>query len=268
MKSITAKDFNLAATIESGQIFRWEFINGYYYIIVGDVIIKLQQKGSKLFYETSKPFDVKSYLGLDVPYAAIIRSISKDSYVKKAVAANYGLRLIKQPAWECLASFICSSYSNIPRIKKNLNSIAKSFGREISLGSYSSFSFPLPKKIVSSKLKKCGLGYRCSYLFKTAAIIEKNQKLLENITKLPYEQAKQQLMKLPGVGAKVADCILLFAFSKTEAFPVDVWIKRAMKQYCDGTEKKVAEFARSYFGKHAGYAQQFLFHYSRKKRVQ
>ncbi|MFH1181779.1 MAG: DNA glycosylase [Candidatus Woesearchaeota archaeon] len=264
MKNITARNFNLKATIESGQVFRWEFVNGYYYIVVGDAILKLQQKGSKLFYETSKPFDVRRYFCLDVPYAAIIRSISKDAYVKKAVAANYGLRLIRQPAWECLASFICSSYSNIQRIRKNLNSIAEMFGRRISLGNYETFSFPPPQKIVSSGLKKCGLGYRCSYLLETAEIVARNPKLLENIKKLPYEQAKQQLMGLPGVGAKVADCVLLFAYGKTEAFPVDVWVKRAMKHYVSGSEKKIAEFARSYFGKYAGYAQQFLYHYFRK----
>jgi N-glycosylase/DNA lyase len=263
MKSITAKDFNLKATVESGQIFRWQLINGHYYIIVGDVLIKLQQKGSKLFYEASKPFDVIHYLGLDAPYAAIIRSISKDAYVKKAVAANYGLRLIRQPLWECLASFICSSYSNIPRIRKNINSISQQFGREISLGSYQAFSFPQPQEIIEAKLKTCGLGYRCDYLQRTSLLIARQPQLLQDIGKMPYPEAKKKLMELPGVGAKVADCVLLFAYGNYEAFPVDVWISRAMKRYISANEIKTAEFARSYFGKHAGYAQQFIYHFER-----
>jgi N-glycosylase/DNA lyase len=229
-------------------------------------MLKLQQKGSRLFYETSKTFDVRHYLGLDVSYSAIIRSISKDSYIKKAVAANYGLRLIKQPLWECLASFICSSYSNIPRIRKNLNSIAETFGKPISLGSYRSYSFPMPQEIVGAKLKCCGLGYRCDYLQKTSFAVARRPQLLRDIARLPYAAAKKKLMELPGVGEKVADCVLLFACGRFEAFPVDVWIKRAMERYCRGGEKKVAEFARSYFGKYAGYAQQFIYHYERSRR--
>jgi N-glycosylase/DNA lyase len=266
MKSITARDFSLKATVESGQIFRWQFVNGYYYIIVGDVILKVQQKGSKLFFETSKPFDVRHYLGLDAPYSAIIRSISKDAYVKKAVAANYGLRLVRQPMWECLASFICSSFSNIPRIKKNINSISQQFGRHISLGSYHSFSFPQPQAVVESELKTCGLGYRCDYLQRTSLAVAQRPRLLQDIGKLPYCEAKKKLMELPGVGAKVADCVLLFAYGKYEAFPVDVWISRAMKRYISANEIKTAEFARNYFGKYAGYAQQFLYHYERLAR--
>jgi N-glycosylase/DNA lyase len=260
MKSITDRGFNLKATIDSGQVFRWELVNGYYYIVVGDVIIKLQQEGSKLFFETSKPFDVRHYLGLDVPYAAIIRSISKDAYIKKAVAANYGLRLIRQPAWECLASFICSSCSNIPRIRKNLNSIAQQFGKPISLGSYKSFSFPQPQDVVDSGLKKCGLGYRCDYLQKTSLAVARRPLLLQSIAKQQYAEAKKQLMALPGVGPKVADCVLLFACGKYEAFPVDVWIARAMGHYLKASEAKTGEFARRYFGRYAGYAQQFLYH--------
>jgi N-glycosylase/DNA lyase len=284
MHTILAKNFSLRDTVESGQIFRWHHDpEGFFHITCGSTIIKIRQKGNIVEYDCSNSgFGVKKFFGLEQDYRKIIESITKDDKIAAAVKKHHGLRLLEQDVWECTASFICSSFSNIPRIKKCIQNICTEFGNKISLGSYSSFSFPQPHHINDlEKLKKCGLGYRVEYLYKTAAMFsrEKNKYSLPQLRKLGYEGAKKRLMELPGVGQKVADCILLFSCGYFESFPVDVWILRTMKNIYGKeiaaaakktkkiTEKATADFARSYFGKYSGYAQQFLYHYSRSNNL-
>lgn len=284
IKRFTAENFNLSATLESGQLFRYHLSSsGFYYVVVGDSVIKLQQKGDKLSYDCgNSSFDVKKFIGLRHSYGKIIDSISRDEKIASAVKKHYGLRILEQPVWECTASFICSSFSNIPRIRQCIEKIAATFGSCIELDGFKSFSFPRPQQVSDfPKLKECGLGYRAKYLFETARIFENNRDdySLQQLRKLSYEEAKTKLMELPGVGSKVADCILLFSCGFYEAFPVDVWIQRAMELHYGSeiasfaaargdkvrklSEKIVADFAKSYFGEYAGYAQQFLYHQSR-----
>ncbi len=299
MNVLKANNFNLKATLDSGQIFRYSHSNGVYYVVVGDSIIRLQQKGDKLFYDCSNSsFDVKKFLGLNHSYGKIISSISRDEKVSAAIKKHHGLRILEQDVWECTASFICSAFSNIPRIRQCIEKVAAAFGSSIDFDGFSTFSFPQPQQINDFvKLKRCGLGYRAKYLFETARIFENsgNEYSLQHnsavsgmcnrtmsdlqLRRLGYEEAKEKLLELPGVGSKVADCVLLFSCGFYEAFPVDVWINRVMmKEYGREinsfaaavkiknkkvNEKAVADFARSYFGKYAGYAQQFLYHNAR-----
>jgi len=268
MRKLATQDFSLQATLESGQIFRYRFHDGFYYVVARNVVSKLQQQGNFVEYDcSSRSFDVKKFLGLNHNYNSIIKSISKDEKIAAAIKHHYGLRLVEQDVWEATASFICSSFSNIPRIKQNLERVAAAFGNKVSLGSYHSFSFPQPEQINDfAKLKRCGLGYRTEYLFKTAAMFSKNRNKYsrQQLRKLGYEKAKDRLIELPGVGSKVADCILLFSCGFHWAFPVDVWIMRTMsKLYGTANEKSAAAFARSHFGPYCGYAQQFLYHYAR-----
>ena len=272
MKIVTVKAFNLPATIESGQIFRWDFADGWYYITVGTAILKIRQKSNEISYTSSNKFDVGNFFDLkNRNYNSILVEISKNSgLARKAIAKYSGLRIINQAPWECTASFICSSFSNIKRIKANLNAIAKTYGRKIEFDGYVSYSFPTAALIAKNpkKLSKCGLGYRAKYLAETAKTISSGFNF-HAIRKTGYADAKQRVMELAGVGQKVADCILLFSLGYSEAFPVDVWVDRIIRSHFSGTakatSKSLSEFGRLTFGKNAGYAQQFLYHYARNK---
>lgn len=281
MKALRVDGFNLKATLESGQVFRYhKGSDGFYHVVAGDSIIRLQQKGDKLSYGCSNSeFNVAKFLGLTHSYSEIINSISHDEKIAAAIKEHYGLRIMEQGLWECTASFICSSFSNIPRIRQCIEKVAAAFGDEIELGSFKSFSFPQPEQVDDfSRLEKCGLGYRAKYLLNTAKMFSENSDSYsqQQLRKLGYEGAKNKLMELSGVGSKVADCILLFSCGFYEAFPVDVWIQRAMvesygnelRKFAAAVKKRVSEpvvadFARSYFGSYAGYAQQFLYHHAR-----
>lgn len=270
MPTITAKNFSLKATLESGQIFRWEQQGEWHYIVTGKNIIRIRQDEERISYQcSSDDFDVQKFLGLkDSSYEKTLAEISRHRQLKSAAAKYKGLRIMQQEPWECTASFICSSFSNIKRITKNLNAIASKFGKQIKLEGYASYAFPTAAEIAANpaKLKGCGLGYREKYLAETAQKISSGWSY-SRIRRKSYEQAKKQLMKLPGVGEKVADCIMLFSLGFTEAFPVDTWIGKAMKQEhaeCRAmSAKKTAEYGRKLFGKNAGYAQQFIYHYAR-----
>lgn len=274
MHKLRVDNFNLKATVESGQIFRWEKLGGWYYITVGTTIIKIRQKNYEIIYSSSNNnFDVLDFFDLKNPnYDVIIKKLRGSDKTLTAATKKYnGLRLIKQQPWECTASFICSSYSNIKRIKKNLNSIAEKYGEKIEFDGYTSYSFPTAAAMAGNirKLNSCGLGYRTKYLASTAKIIDEGFNF-EKIRSSSYDDAKKILTKLDGVGEKVADCILLFSLGFSEAFPVDVWMMKIMKNAQvkgHSTPKKIAEFSRQKYGMNAGYAQQFLYHYARNGKI-
>ena len=172
MKLLRTSNFNLKATLESGQVFRCHRSNGFFYVVAGDSIVKLQQKESNLFYGCSrKNFGVEKFLGLNHSYDEIIASISKDEKIAAAVKHHCGLRILEQDVWECTASFICSAFSNIPRIRQCIEKLSATFGDRIEFDGFQTFSFPQPQQISDfSKLERCGLGYRAKYLFETAKI--------------------------------------------------------------------------------------------------
>ncbi len=285
MGAFAAHDFSLSATLESGQLFRYSLgSDGFYSAVVGNSILKLRQQRNEISCHSSRrDFDVEKFLGIRQDYPEILSSIGKDVKISSAIENHLGLRILEQEPWECTASFICSSFSNIPRIKQCIEKISVAFGDGIEFDGFKTFSFPQPHQINSlAKLKKCGLGYRAKYLFDSAKMFGDNKEFsTRQMRKLSYPEAKKRMMELPGVGEKVADCILLFSYGFFESFPVDVWVHRAMtgsygreiksfvaekKIKSKITEKVVAEFARSYFGEYAGYAQQFLFHDARTQK--
>jgi N-glycosylase/DNA lyase len=230
---------------------------------------------------------LKKYFGLNEDIHKIVSEISKDQHIKKAVETYEGLRILNQNKWECLISFICATYKNIPAIKQMLSILSKKFGDKIVFDGRTFFSFPTPKVLSETTIKellKCGLGYRAKYVLETAKTISNDRFDLENLHKKSYERARAELLTLPGVGLKVADCILLFSFKKLESFPVDVWIKRILVKYYSNhfdedfiknimlknqitkTEYNcLNSFGRNYFGKYAGYAQEYLYHFERTK---
>jgi N-glycosylase/DNA lyase len=274
---IKAPNFDLAHTLECGQVFRWAKIGECEYEgVLDQAIIKVAQIKKRLFIQTSNPkitpSCIKSYFDLTLDLAYIYNRISKDKHIKAAISAFKGLRIIRQPLWECIASFIISSYNNIPRIKGIIYNLSGCAGQPLFLNQDVNYAFPAPRTISDlsiSRLRGCGAGFRAPYLKKAAIAFLKGRITEETLAMRPYEEAKALLMGLAGIGDKVADCILLYSAHRFEAFPVDVWIKRVMERlYFRGKktpERKIRQFASEYFGEYAGYAQQYLYHYVRKE---
>lgn len=267
MRSFKIKDFHLGHTLECGQYFRYSLVDGWYYINYGDKLFRVKQVNDKLYYDNIDKSFLVHFFSLDHDYKKIIRSINKDKTIRPAIKKYYGLRLIRQDPWECLVGFICSANSNIPKIRMNINLISEYFGKPVEFGCYKSYTFPKIGKIDSlSKLGKCKTGFRSRYISETNKLISED--FFSELRKMDYMDAKQKLMGLPGVGPKVADCILLFSLDKLEVYPVDVWGKRIVNKFYNKnitSLAKMGDYMRHYFGEYTGYAQEFLFYYYRKK---
>ncbi len=276
---VSAPDFNLGHTLECGQVFRWDKISpSQYEGVVGPEIFRVRGEKEGLLIETSsprlRPSYIKSYFDLTLDLAYIYNRICKDKHIKAAITKFKGLRIIRQPLWECTASFIISAYNNIPRIKGIVYNLSRCSGRPLILNGKVNYSFPEAQVIADlsiSRLKGCGAGFRAPYLKKAARAFLTGSITAEDLHNRPYEEAKDILIGLDGIGDKVADCVLLYSARRFEAFPVDVWIKRVMEcLYFKGkkaSENNIRAFAREYFGEYAGYAQQYLYHYARCERV-
>lgn len=267
MKQILTKDFSLEHTIENGQFFTYEKNNLHYYIIHKEIIFKVKQEDNILFYDNIKQEELINFFNLNLDLKSALKQI-EDKPLLLAIEKYWGLRLINQDLWQCIISFICSSASNISKIKKNLNLISKTFGQKINYDNKIFYTFPKAGKIDNlEKLKLAKTGYRAKYIYETNNIIKQNPKLLEEIKNSNYKQAKQLLMTLPGIGSKVADCICLFSLAHQEAFPIDTWIKQILeKLYLENqtkTIKQLEHFIEKQFKENKGLKQQYLFHYAR-----
>jgi len=268
--------FSLDQTLMCGQVFRWECTEDkWWYGVVGERVIKCRQDGALLTFEGTDELFIRHYFALDIALDEILLAIDRDPFIHAAIERCRGLRLVRQPAWECLCSYICATNSNIPMIRRRIATIAQQFGTPITFEEKMFHLFPAPAAISSApggceSLGACKLGYRTPYVFDTACAISDVKRWEETITALPYEDARRELMKLSGIGPKAADCILLFAFQKSEAFPVDVWIRRIMRDNyirtlshdsaLTGSEyDTIRRFARRHFGEYCGYAQEYLY---------
>lgn len=213
------------------------------------------------------------YFDLGLDYEAIKEEIAIDPVMEKATAYGYGIRILNQEVFETTISFIISANNQIPRIKKAVRIISERYGKF--LGEYKGrkyYSFPRPEVLM--KVKPEDLREYARVGFRDKRIVEASRMIYEghlaNANDLDTENLRKRLMELPGVGPKVADCILLFAYHRRETFPVDVWIKRVMEALFIKNEvpkKQVDDYARKYFGKNAGYAQQYLFYYGREEKI-
>ncbi len=257
------KCFNLALTVDCGEAFRWaRDEDGFWSGVAFGKYIKIRQNcdGSLEFINTNMG-DFNNiwydYFDLGRDYEAICRQISEDSVIKDAVSEYYGIRILKQEPWEALTSFIISQQNNIPRIKRIIEKICSKWGDEIDEGIY---SFPSAEKMAAlseDDFKEVGAGYRASYLSAFSKGVAEGNIDLEKIGRMNLEDAKKELLKIKGVGIKVANCALLFGFNFLECFPIDVWIERAMKYYPDGLPEC--------FKPYEGIAQQYLYHWIRNK---
>ncbi|HKZ94997.1 MAG TPA: DNA glycosylase [Candidatus Bathyarchaeia archaeon] len=287
---LTKTPFSLSHTLSCGQTFRWQQEGDRWVGVVRQEVLKVRQSDNDALEFAASADDIDSgfvrrYFRLDDNLPEIYLRISKDGFVRQAVKGFRGLRLLRQEPWECLISYICATFKNIPAIKQMVYSLSKRFGTPIQFEGVEFYGFPECRALAEASLpdlRRCGLGYRASYVRETARAIDRGKFDLESLRDLPYEFAKKKLMCLPGVGSKVADCVLLFSLDKLEAFPIDVWMKRIVLEYYSqyfesafvekmrtreglsrGEYQAVYAFGREYFGEFVGYAQEYLYHYKR-----
>lgn len=260
-----AENFNLDQTLDCGQAFRWEKNeDGVWCGVANDKYLEIYHEGNSIVLKNTTPSEYygfwKNYFDMDRDYSKIIKTVSQDEIIGKAITVAGGIRILNQDPWEALCSFIISQNNNIPRIKGIINRLCENFGEEKS-GYYS-----FPSAIKLSKLKPEDLeilraGFRAKYIIDAAKKVSDGTVKLDLLREMPYENAAEELMKILGVGPKVADCVLLFGLGHIEAFPRDVWIKRAMEALFKG---ELPECAKEY----AGIVQQYIFHYARITKLQ
>jgi N-glycosylase/DNA lyase len=277
--------FNLDLTLCCGQAFRWNKSVGWWDGVVQRSLIKIRQDENVLRFEGAEKDFLLDYLGLTDDLLRICRDINKDLHIEAAINQFKGLRILRQDPWECLISYICATFKNISSIKRMLIHLSRKFGEEVNVHNEKFFAFPSPTKLARAslrELRECELGYRAKYVSQTSKKITEEDFDLDSLRKTTYDEAKKLLLEFPGVGQKVADCILLFGLGKLDAFPVDVWVMRALSRHYpshfprnlvtkivqkeslnDSQYRQLNLFGREYFGKYAGYAQEYLYHYER-----
>ena len=278
---IPAQDFNLAMTLDSGQVFHWQTMGDGFVGTIGDLPVYIERDGSVLKVRCgatptrsprrSLPGIVTHYFALDHPLAEICASFPDDPIMNAARDFCRGLRIIRQPKWECLATFICSSMKQVAHIRQISLALRKRFGEPRQIGGQVFYTFPSAQQIARSsekQLRACALGYRAQHLRATAQLVSSGECDLEAWSALSDADLRKQLCALPGVGPKIANCVMLFGYERLRAFPIDVWIGRVLRQQYFPRRKKIPaqrlrEFSERYFGEHGGYAQQYLFHHAR-----
>ena len=266
-------NFGLEETFDCGQAFRWKpyDTDSWVGIALGRKLRVGHKNGIITLYDcTLKEYEEKwrSYFDIDRDYSSIIDIISSDETLKAAAAENSGIRVLKQDKWEALCSFIISQNNNIPRIKGIIERLCAGLGKKVSFKSGEYFAFPTVKDMANAPLefyKSIGLGYRAEYILRLAKEIEGGLDVV-NFNALDTLNLKRKLITLYGVGPKVADCVALFGYHRSDSFPVDTWIEKVYVQDFNGKLKdrsKIADELVKTFGQDAGYFQQYLFYYKR-----
>jgi N-glycosylase/DNA lyase len=276
------QSFDPVVSINSGQVFLWERRGNSWYGIQGERVVRFTQKDSQ-FEFASFPEDRlcdQKMFRLDDDAKAIFGEISRDRLVRRLVKAYPGLRLMRQEPHQCLFSFVCASNTNIPMIRRMLHSMTRKFGRPAKVDGFEFFTFPSAadiNRVGIDELRSCGLGYRAKAIKAVAHAIAIRQLDFDTLRSASYEEAKKELLQVYGIGNKIADCVLLFSLEKLDAFPIDVWIARALAGHYRWLHKKkfgdkitpyqyeqLSRSARGYFGRYAGYAQQYLYYHMRQ----
>jgi N-glycosylase/DNA lyase len=306
------RDYDLAATLASGQAFRWRPMGETWEGVIAGHLFRLRQLPEGVSAEllgstasshaprTTHHALLRRFLQLDVDLPAILATFPDDEPMRASVAACRGLRLLRQEPWETLVSFICSSTKQIVQIQQIIALLCERFGEPIPaaaevrrlhsnaesrarnaecktepphVGCCPAFAFPTPERLATcseADLRACKMGFRAPYVLAAAKAVAMGGLDLNRLHALPTAEARAALMGLHGVGRKIADCVLLFAYGKQDAFPVDVWVRRALTELYfprrRPAAKRLEKFANTHFGPNAGYAQQYLFHYVRVKR--
>lgn len=267
-------DFNLDATLRSGQAFCWRHGSHGWSGWIGDYPVQISCRDDewRIRHDGISEAALAHYFQWQVPLPEILSTFPDDLALREALAFAPGLRLLRQPPWETVANFICSAQKQIVQIEQINTRLRDTLG--VPHGSFGR-SFPSAEQVYDAgeqTLRACRLGYRARHLAEASRQVAMGEVSLEAIETLPTAEARIELMRLRGVGEKVANCVLLFAYGRHEAFPVDVWVERILRDLYFSKKRKVTsarlrDFAASYFGPHPGYAQQYLFHWYRLKKA-
>lgn len=269
--------FDLDQIFNCGQNFRFDQKRdgSYCGVALGQTLHLKQQDNTLILYDTDeKTYEEiwMTYFALDVDYGMIRKQLDTDLPMHRALAYGYGIRILKQDLWEMIVTFLISQNNNIPRIKKIVTALCITFGSPAVIEQEILFTFPTPQQlsfVTEAALKSIGLGYRAPYLTDAVRTVSDDASFLQQLVSLPTCEAREKLMRIKGIGGKVADCILLFALARYEVCPHDVWVKRIFENtygITGITEKKGYALAEDKWGEYAGIAQQFLFHYERHHR--
>ena len=279
---IPIDSFNLNHIFECGQCFRWEKqIDDSYIGIIEDTVLRVAIKNKKLAVEgITKKEDIKEFLieyfDLNNDYSAIKSKLSNvDQNLKTSIEYGYGIRILKQNLFECIISYIISANNNIPRIKKIINNISKRFGEEVVFEGNKYYLFPSIEQLSKGNIedfKAAGAGFRDIRIYNTTQAIYSGSFSLDNLYEIEsIDELEKELLKLDGVGPKVANCIMLFALKRFDVFPIDVWVRRVMNDlYIHAKDenkinnKEILKIARDKFGDLSGLAQQYLFYWRRE----
>ena len=279
MELVVKGELDLEASLVGGQAHRWRMEGSeeeaWFSGVVKGNFIRIRQIDPHRAEFHAAPWPEASvvpvlqhYLRLDDDLTLIQEEISHDWRVAAMVRQYPGLRVLRQEPWECLVAYICSANSNIQRIHQVLENIAGSLGSPLELDGQVRYSFPSPSQLVEAgetELRRLGLGFRAPYVDRATREVVEGSLDLNALVRMPYMPAKERLMECYGIGSKIADCIAVFSLEKLEAFPIDVWVRRALGEwYFPGQkpppDRELLGWAQSYFGRYAGYAQQYLFH--------
>lgn len=244
-----------------GQAFRWKKNDdgSFHGVVDGKVTDIFQSENEIIFSDTSEEDFLSlwcDYFDLENDYASKVKKLGEDKFLKAAAEEYYGIRILHQKPWEALCSFIISQNNNIPRIMGIIDRLCESFGEKISENDYAFPTYESLENVTAEDLAPLRAGFRNKYIADAVSKLCSGEIDLEKIKEMPIEQARSELMKIKGVGAKVAECTLLYGFGRKEAFPVDVWVKKIMAEmYPDGLPECTKDIE--------GIAQQYLFHWRR-----
>ena len=268
--------FDLDATLSMGQTFFWRPVDGGHVGTVAGRVLRVCVDGSGLYVDgDGHVADVaRAYFDSDRDLPALHSELSRDAFVAEAIALYPGLRVLRQPFWECLAAFILSTVNNVPRITKIVSRLSERLGTEQRVSGCSMHTFPQPERLFDLPLETlydCGSGFRAKALRGAARAVASGFLNAEELRAIPLVEARARLTELHGVGTKVADCVLLYSLDHDGACPLDVWMCRELRRlYFDGRDvptREIEGFVQDHFGAHAGYAQLYLYHSARHRRA-
>lgn len=273
LSAIPAPGFNLELTLNCGQVFHWRSSGTGWVGMIGGQVCHVEMRGDFLMVTPGMEEEARRYFALDHPLEEIVGSFPKDAAMQAAVEACRGMRIIRQPLWECVATFITSAQKAVPHITQISHTLRQRFGREAGeLAGGRLHAYPEPAALAAldeATLRGCALGYRAKTLLGAARMVAGGVVDLQALAALPDDALREALCSLPGVGVKVANCALLFAYERLASVPIDVWIGRILRETYRkkrSSPAQLRDFAARYFGPYAGYAQQYLFHHARSMR--
>lgn len=275
MKHIDAREFDLEKTLTCGQVFHWEKCGAGFVGAIGPRAVYVEQRGTDFVFSGVRHETIAKYFSLDHRLSKICAAFPTDEAMMAARDFCRGLRIIRQPRWECLATFITSSMKQVAHIRQISLALRERYGEPLRIRGHAVYVYPSAERVAElteDELRRCALGYRAKNLLATARLLASGEADLEHWSGLPDDTLRSRLCELPGVGPKVANCVMLFAYERLRAFPIDVWIERVLKQQYFPRKRKVTpqqlrDFCDRYFGEHGGYAQQYLFHHARKGKA-